>query len=50
MIAVRRRMLVLWVVSGVLVRDDWYPVGPSLADVLDRYYDAMGEKYWERDD
>ena len=30
-------------------RDDWYPVGPSLADVLDRYYDALGEKYWERE-
>ena len=31
-------------------RDDWYPIGRSLADVLDRYFDAAGEKYWERED
>jgi hypothetical protein len=31
-------------------RDDWYAVGPSLADVLERYYEALGEKYWETED
>ena len=28
-------------------RDKWYGVGPSLAGLLDRYFDAVGDKYWD---
>jgi hypothetical protein len=28
-------------------RDEWYGAAPSVADFLDRYYDALGDKYWE---
>lgn len=28
-------------------RDEWYGVGESIAEFLDKFYQANGEKYWE---
>jgi hypothetical protein len=28
-------------------RDDWFAAGPTLGVFLARYFDAVGEKYWE---
>jgi hypothetical protein len=41
----RRRVLIALPLDG---RDDWFAAASSLGEFLVRYFDAAGEKYWER--
>jgi hypothetical protein len=43
----RRRVLVALPLDA---RADWWPAGEGIAEFLTRYFDANGEKFWERNE
>jgi len=40
-----RRLLIVLPLDD---REDWYAAGPSVGDVIQRYAETGGEKYWEQ--
>jgi hypothetical protein len=41
----RRRVLIALPLDS---RADWFGAAPSLGSFLAKYFDAVGDKYWER--